>query len=262
MAGDPSMVPVDRAGSQGKRPISLHQRILHDIEGNILSGRWPPGHRIPSEQALTDTYGCSRMTVNKVLTELARAGLVLRRRKTGSVVMPQDGQSAILEIYDIGEEVRALNLAYRHTVLSRRVRRPTKTEQALSTLPARARVLAISVMHLAGEAPFCLEERIINLSIAPEAETEAFEMLAPGQWLLEHVPWSAAEHRISAEAASAGAVAALGLQRSAPVLVVERQTWRLEETVTRVRLTYPGSQHALTARFTPLHGRQSKTNPS
>ncbi|MBT9371810.1 histidine utilization repressor [Rhizobium sp. CSW-27] len=256
-------IPVPRHSDSGSAaPVSLHRRILQDIEGNILSGRWPAGHRIPSEQALTETYGCSRMTVNKVLTELARAGLLLRRRKTGSVVMPQDGQSAILEIYDIGEEVRALNLAYRHRVLSRTVRRPTKTEQALSTLPARARVLAISVLHLAGEAPFCLEERIINLSIASEAETEAFETLAPGQWLLKHVPWSAAEHRISAEAASAGAAAALCLPRSAPVLVVERQTWRLEETVTRVRLTYPGSQHALTARFTPLHGRQSKTNPS
>ncbi|TRL34360.1 histidine utilization repressor [Rhizobium straminoryzae] len=262
MAGDASTSGPQGDVAHVRRPLSLHQRIRRDIEGNILSGRWPPGHRIPSEQALTDTYGCSRMTVNKVLTELARAGLVLRRRKTGSVVMPQDGQSAILEIYDIGEEVRALNLAYCHRVLSRTVRRPSKSEQALSTLPARGKVLAVSVLHFAGEEPFCLEERIINLAIAPEAEAEAFEALAPGQWLLKHVPWSAAEHRISADAATASAAAALGLFRAAPVLVVERQTWRLEETVTRVRLTYPGSQHALTARFTPVQGRQFPIEPS
>ncbi|MGG2473725.1 histidine utilization repressor, partial [Rhizobium sp. BR5] len=28
---------------------TLHQRILSDIEGRIVSGEWPPGHRLPFE---------------------------------------------------------------------------------------------------------------------------------------------------------------------------------------------------------------------
>ena len=80
---------------------SLHERIRGDLEGKILSGAWPPGHRIPTEQELRTEYGCSRMTVNKVMTQLANAGLVLRRRKTGSIVMPQQSQNAVLEIKDI-----------------------------------------------------------------------------------------------------------------------------------------------------------------
>ncbi|WP_377297037.1 histidine utilization repressor [Rhizobium sp. SGZ-381] len=241
-------------------PASLHARILQEIEGHIVSGRWPPGHKLPSEQALTLTYGCSRMTVNKVLTELARAGLLLRRRKTGSIVLPQGPQSAILEIYDIGDEVRALNLSYRFEVLSRTLRLPTRAERATCVLPARRKLLAITVMHRADEKPFCLEERIINLGLVPEAATAAFETLSPGPWLLHHVPWNAAEHRISAEAALPSVAEALGLSPGAPVLTVERQTWRPQETVTRVRLTYPGSQHALTARFTPL--RRLETPPA
>ena len=47
---------------------SLYQRILGDIRGRILSGEWPPGHRIPFEHELTEEYGCSRMTVNKALS--------------------------------------------------------------------------------------------------------------------------------------------------------------------------------------------------
>lgn len=248
---------MDHDGGAGKTtgrslPRSLHARILEEIEDNIVSGRWPPGHKVPSEQAMTQAYGCSRMTVNKVLTELARAGLLLRRRKTGSIVMPQGPQSAILEIYDIGDEVRALNLVYSFEVLARTVRLPTRTELAACALSARRRLLSVTVMHRADDEPFCLEERIINLAIVPEAATEMFEALSPGRWLLQHVPWNAAEHRISAEAASPPVAKALGLRADAPVLTVERQTWRLEDTVTRVRLTYPGSQHALTARFTPL----------
>jgi GntR family histidine utilization transcriptional repressor len=57
------------------KDATLHQRILSDIEGRIVSGEWPPGHRIPFEIDLTKEYDCSRMTVNKALTQLAKAGL-------------------------------------------------------------------------------------------------------------------------------------------------------------------------------------------
>lgn len=244
-----------------ERPLSLHRRILHDIEGNILSGHWPPGHRIPSEQALTEAYGCSRMTVNKVLTELARAGLLLRRRKIGSVVMPQEFHSAILEIYDIGDEVRAQNMAYRHRVIDRVLRAPTKTERRVASFAPRSMLLAVTVLHLGDETPFCLEERIINLAAAPQAKAEVFEDLAPGRWLLTHVPWNAAEHRISADAASDRQAELLGLVPGAPILLVERQTWQLEETVTHVQLSYPGRSHALTARFKPLYPSNARPSP-
>lgn len=230
---------------------SLHQRILEDIESNILSGRWPPGYKIPSEQVLTEQYECSRMTVNKVLTQLARAGLVLRKRKTGSIVMPQNSQSAILEIYDIRDEVTALDKRYHHGILARTIRPPTKTEADNLSLGPRRKLLAVTCLHYADDKPFCLEERIINLGVVPQAAETDFADLAPGPWLLDHIPWSAAEHRIAAEAANDDAAQTLNIAANTPVLVVERQTWRLEETVTQVRLTYPGASHAVTARFTP-----------
>ncbi len=252
--------PVE--GMRRPASASLHQRILGDIEGHILSGQWPPGHKVPSEQALTEAYGCSRMTVSKALNQLARAGLLMRRRKTGSVVLPQHTHSAILDIYDVGDEVRALNLAYRFEVRSRSLRLPTPLEREACALGARRKLLSLTVLHLAGDEPFCLEERIINLATVPTAETAVFDDLAPGPWLLQHVPWNAAQHRISADAATQTVAEALGIRPGAPVLTVERQTWRLDETVTRVRLTYPGNQHALTARFTPLNRLASSPDRS
>jgi GntR family histidine utilization transcriptional repressor len=107
------------AHGRAKRSVeagSLHQRILADIEERILSGEWPPGHRIPYEHELTTRYGCSRMTVNKVLTQLAGAGLIERRRKAGSFVRRPHSQSAVLDIPDIKTEVQALGLPYRFTI--------------------------------------------------------------------------------------------------------------------------------------------------
>ena len=61
-------------------PAVLHRRIYADLEDSILSGEWAPGERIPFEHELTVRYGCSRMTVNKAISELAGLASELRGR--------------------------------------------------------------------------------------------------------------------------------------------------------------------------------------
>ncbi|HUD86490.1 MAG TPA: GntR family transcriptional regulator, partial [Xanthobacteraceae bacterium] len=116
--------------SQARRAAipSLHERILGDIEGRILTGEWPPGVRIPFEHELSAQYQCSRMTVNKALSELAKAGLIERRRKVGSFVMRAPSRSAVLEIPDVKAEVGALGAAYRFEILTRRERRGIRAD--------------------------------------------------------------------------------------------------------------------------------------
>ena len=65
-------------------------------------------------------------------------------------------------------------------------------------------MLALRCRHWAGERPFAIEDRLINLAATPEAGAVDFGQISPGGWLLAHVPWTEAEHRISAVAASPG----------------------------------------------------------
>ena len=232
-------------------PASLHQRILSDLQDKILSGAWPPGARIATEHELAARYDCSRMTVSSVLGKLARAGLVERRRKAGTFVKRPHSQAAVLEINDIKTEVLALGLPYRFVLVGRAARKSTRADRACLGGGASGRVLALLGRHFAGTKVFCLEERLISLAAVPQAAGEDFSEQAPGGWLLESVPWTAAEHRIRAVAAGASTAAALGARPGTPCLVVERRTWRAETPVTHVRLTYPGSAHELIARFTP-----------
>lgn len=238
-------------GGGGSAPASLHQRILADLEERILSGEWPPGHRIPFEHELTTRYGCSRMTVNKVLTQLAAAGLIERRRKAGSFVRQPHSQSAVLEIAEIQAEVTALGLPYRFVVDLRRRRRATKADRDLLGLAGPAAVLEVKCRHFAGPRPFCLEERIVNLDAVPEAAAEDFAEISPGAWLVRRVPWTAAEHRIRAVPASGAIARALERPEGHVCLAVERRTWSADHPVTFVRLTYPGEAHELVARFAP-----------
>lgn len=230
---------------------SLHRRIRADISERILSGAWPPGHRVPAEHELMAEYGCSRMTVNKALAPLAEQGLIVRRRKAGSFVARPRIHSVVLDIPDIATEVTARGEPYGYELLSRTVRIATAQEAAELGLDRPAQMLALRCLHRASGRPFALEERLINLDAAPEASDADFAATPPGGWLLGHVPWTEAEHRISAANVQKPVAAILGIAPTAACLVLERRTWRGEDRITHVRLTFPGEAYDLVARFAP-----------
>jgi GntR family histidine utilization transcriptional repressor len=190
------------------------------------------------------------MTVNKAMSELARTGLIERRRRSGSFVKRPQSQAAVLEIHDIRTEVEALGLPYRYERVSRTARWAAVRDEG-EGFPEGTRLVELVCRHFAGAEPFCLEERTISLAAVPEAADESFEEIAPGPWLLSRVPWNAAEHKIRAMAADEQVAKMLGLARHSPCLVVQRRTWSADQPVTNVRLTYAGETHSLVARFAP-----------
>ena len=78
-----------------------------------------------------------------------------------------------------------------------------------------------------------------------------FAVEPPGSWLLSHVPWTEAEHRITAFNAGGKELVALGISAGAACMALERWTWRGEERITYARQVYPGDRYALVARFRP-----------
>lgn len=159
---------------------TLHQRILSDIEGRIVSGEWPPGHRLPFEVDLADQYHCSRMTVNKVMGQLAKAGLIERRKKSGSFVRQPQIQSAVLQIHDIGAEVESLGLEYGFKILEREGRSAKSGDRERLDVSVGTSLLEILCIHFAGAREFCVEQRLISLTAVPEAAETDFTEIAPG----------------------------------------------------------------------------------
>ena len=84
------------------------------------------------------------------------------------------------------------------------------------------------------------DERQINLKSNPEAEQEKFEEVNPKEWPVNNVPWTHADHILSATNADAEKAELLSLAERDVLFVIQRLTWSKENLVTYVRLYYPG----------------------
>jgi GntR family transcriptional regulator, histidine utilization repressor len=228
--------------------VTIEDRIRGDIETRIHSGEWRPGDRIPFEHELVATYGCARATVSKALGTLARAGLIERRRKAGSFVAHPQVHSAVLAVPDLAEVITARGKTYRW---QQTLRRNARTEDD-ADFPSPA--MLVEGVHFGGGEPFALERRLIALAAVPGAASASFMEEAPGTWLLRHVPWTAAEHRIKAVEASPKEARALGLRARGACLELNRTTWRAHDTVTYVRQLFRGDRFDLVAAFRPGSG--------
>lgn len=236
-----------------KATESHHSRIIAALRQSIVDGSLPPGHQFPKETELADQYGVSRMTMNKVLTQLTGEGYLVRRKRSGTFVAQPRGQAAVMEINDIEQEVASLGLAYAWQLGTIAIRPPDEAERSiLGMAPGPCgRTLVLEGLHLARGEPFCLELRAINLDAVPEAEGRDFGQIVPGQWLLRSMPFSAANHRVRAINAAGRDARLLNVAVGTACLEILRKT-RIEQSwVTHVRLLYPGEVHQLVADFAP-----------
>lgn len=229
--------------------MTLHERIRKGIESRILSGELKPGDRIPFEHELMEQYSCSRMTVNKAVIELVNRGLIVRRRRAGSFVAEPPSDSTMLDIPDIQADLQQRGKAYSYGLLKRRVREPRKTWQVETDLARGGKILELISLHGSDGKPYAHECRLIGLNAVPDAREADFTVSPPGTWLLDHVPWSQAEHRISAIPADADMATLLEVAEGSPCLLLERRTWHDQTPVTYVRQTFPGDRHSFVGAF-------------
>ncbi|MBT3213162.1 MAG: UTRA domain-containing protein, partial [Deltaproteobacteria bacterium] len=181
-----------------KDGLPVYQGIKTEMREWIQTGIWKQGSLIPGEATLAKQFGCARVTVNRALRELAEEGKLDRRRKAGTRVITPEGRSVNFEIPRIRLEIEETGATYRYALLLREVVVPPADVLSKLEIPPEVLTLHLRCLHYSNEAPFQLEERWINLQSIPEAELEKFEKISPNEWLVKHVPWTDAEHILSA----------------------------------------------------------------
>lgn len=83
--------------------LPLYEVVKRQITEAIMLGKLEPGSVLPSEVALSQTYGVAVGTIRRALMDLTNDGLLSRRRKTGTVVTgrkPQHSLRLFFSIFD------------------------------------------------------------------------------------------------------------------------------------------------------------------
>lgn len=70
------------------RSLPRYLRIAECLQEEIESGALTPGTQLPSERALSETFGVTRMTLRQALDNLVAQGLIRRRHGAGTFVAP------------------------------------------------------------------------------------------------------------------------------------------------------------------------------
>lgn len=233
----------------------LKERIIDDIARGVLK----PGDRVPSEHALVEAEGVSRMTANRALRELTSEGFVTRIHGSGTFVADAPAASHPLEVRDIADEIAQRGHRWSAEVrVQEKIRADAWVGQALE-LPGRSGVFHTQVVHSESGVPIQLEDRFVRKDFAPDFLAQDFTVSSPSAYLSAIAPLQTAEQVLRAEMPAHDVRKALAMQAQEPSLVILRRTWVDDRPVTCSRLYHPGARFELAGRFEP--GKPAKPIP-
>jgi len=230
-------------------PVPLYQKIKDDILHRIGTGDLKPGDQIPSENALVDETGASRMTVHRALRELTQDGVLQRVQGTGTFVAEPVPAADLLELRNIAEDIRAGGKTHSSRVVRLDAEAADDSIALAMELAPGSRVFHSIIVHMSDGEPVQVEDRFVNPACAPGYLDVDFVTVTPNQHLMEAAPLSDVEHIVEAVIPEPWIRDLLSIGRADPCLVLQRRTWSGGRVASFARLTHPGDKHRFGTRF-------------
>jgi len=229
----------------------LYEKVKAYVLANIGSGKWERNQKLPSENELVASLGVSRMTVHRALRELTSEGYLLRVQGVGTFVAPPKPRSALIEINNIANEIRARGGQHRSRVIVLETITTSDDLTAAFEFTANAPVGHSVIVHYENDVPVQLEERFVNAHLVPAYDKQDFEAITTYDYLQQSTPLTEVEHVISAIPADEETARLLMLEAGNPCLLLHRRTWTGRTVATVNRLIYAGSRYSLGSRYSP-----------
>lgn len=229
-----------------------YQRIKSAILANIHAGIWTAGSAIPTEMALTEQFGVSRMTVNRALKELTDERVLERRQGSGTFVAQQKFNHTFIEVRNIAKDIAdgqhtyraevrlhtlfdADQLALQHSMLARAF--------FGETLSANDALCQVDIVHWSDSTPIQYEERWVNHTLVPAFYQQDFSQVNTSDYLIAHVPLESGEYTIFAKNPPDHVRVALHMTDDEPALLLTRKTHSHGKVVTVVNMWHAGSRY-------------------
>ena len=208
------------------------RKRIHDW---VLSGRYRPGDKLPRDEDMAEELACSRATVQRAMRDLADSGIVERRRKGGTRVLPERLTRATFDIPIARNEVERRGGAYAYQLIRAVREEAPLAVAAVLDLRAPLEMLHVEALHLSDGKPFLYEDRWIFTRTVPGIEDVDLSVESANEWLVRNRPFSRADLRFSAQAADEKTAEIMGIAPGEAQFVIERTTWSGDDPITTVK---------------------------
>ncbi|MGX9966297.1 UTRA domain-containing protein [Roseomonas sp. F4] len=226
----------------------LYAVVKDHVTTRIRDGSWPPGTRIPSENALGPELGVSRITINRAFAELARDGVLHKVAGVGTFVARPKPRFGLVTIEDIAEEITARGMAWSCRVLKLAPDPlPAEAAAALGLPPGQA-VPHSAILHLGDGAPIQQESRWLRPNYSAGYLEQDFTRGTTFAHLVRTGQANEMEQAITAILPDAALARLLDVPRTQPCLVIRRITFTEGVAMTFSRLVQPADRFEIAGR--------------
>ena len=242
-------------GSRGKSGPPLYIQVARALKADIVSGEFPVGSQLPTEDELCKRFSVSRYTVREALRLLRDDGLVSSRQGAGTIVIPpRVSGSDIHQVMSVND-LLAFATDMKFVIESMRMVTMDAKLAARTGLPVGEEWLEVcGYRHTEGaDAPVCWTEYYIYRAFAAVGRLlqrhngPIFPLIEDmfGQNVTE------VHQQISATLISPELAAGLKVKEGSAALEVRRTYTTTDDTIAQVTInTHPASrfQHSMTMR--------------
>lgn len=230
---------------------------VRDHLRSLVTHELAEGDPIPSERALCEQFGVSRMTVRQAVDALVVEGLLSREQGRGTFVAPMKVDVEV-RLSSFGEEMHRRGMEPSSTVLESGVVPATPDiADALEILPGE-RVWTLYRVRLADGAPMAIERTWLPASLLPGLLDDAPPESIYGELRRRGLEPEWGEDGVSAAEADAEEAGLLGIAPGAAVLRLTRRTFSGQTACVYARSSYRADRYQL---WVPLRAPRSRITP-
>ncbi len=207
--------------------IPVYYQLARLFERQIFEGKLKPGEALPPENELASSYGISRMTVRRAISELVQAGLVHTQKGVGTFVSKPRLDNVVFELNDFRDEISKRNMKPSTKLLGVKiVKADRRLAKKLETTPGK-RLLSFQMVLSADEEPLIFEKKFVVFSkqkpiLESELNDPSLSNLASVH--SDHTP-SMSKKVLHASVATETEARHLGIPVKAPVFMMEQTVY-------------------------------------
>jgi len=98
---DKKLFEMERIKISVQKKGRISDQVLEEMKQMIYERKWVSGERLPSEQALCEMFGVSRVTIRSALSNLKALNLITTRLGDGSYVKHLDARARINDLIPV-----------------------------------------------------------------------------------------------------------------------------------------------------------------